>query len=67
MSSEVNQHHAGHPPPPVKPATTMTIVCAWCGKFLGEKDGQGQTGITHGICIGCKAKELAKIPAPRTH
>ena len=30
----------------------MTIICAWCGKRLGEKDGAGET---HGICAECKA------------
>jgi len=36
--------------------TTMTVVCAWCGKPLGTKDGKGNTGITHGICKVCAAK-----------
>ena len=33
-------------------ALLMTIICAWCGKRLGEKDGAGET---HGICAECKA------------
>ena len=28
----------------------MDIICAWCGKKLGEKEGEGQT---HGICDAC--------------
>jgi len=35
--------------------TTITVVCAWCGKPLGTKDGDGQTGVSsHGICSECK-------------
>ena len=41
--------------------TKMLSVCAWCGKDLGEMEGKGQTGTTHGICEECKEKELAKI------
>ena len=36
----------------------MTIICAWCGKDMGEKDGQGQEGTTHGICQECMEKQL---------
>jgi peptide deformylase len=39
--------------------TTLKVVCAWCGKDLGEKDGQGTEGISHGICKDCLAKQLA--------
>ena len=31
----------------------MKIVCAWCGKDMGEKDGEGIEGISHGICEEC--------------
>lgn len=34
----------------------MKIVCAWCQKDLGEKDGGGKEGISHGICTECKDK-----------
>jgi len=39
----------------------MEKVCAWCGKDLGEIEGKGQTGTTHGICQECEEKELKKI------
>ncbi|MDD5511869.1 MAG: peptide deformylase [Dehalococcoidales bacterium] len=39
--------------------TILKVVCAWCGKDLGEKDGQGTEGISHGICKDCLAKQLA--------
>ena len=28
----------------------MDVTCAWCGKKLGEKEGEGET---HGICDDC--------------
>lgn len=36
--------------------TKLQIVCAWCGKPLGEKDGHGTTGVSHGICEECHQK-----------
>ena len=34
----------------------MKVVCAWCGKDMGEKDGKGQKGISHGLCNECLYK-----------
>jgi DNA-directed RNA polymerase subunit RPC12/RpoP len=34
----------------------MKIVCAWCGKEMGERDGEGVEGITHSVCSECSAK-----------
>ena len=31
----------------------MKIVCSWCGRGTGEKDGEGVEGISHGICGDC--------------
>lgn len=39
----------------------MKIVCAWCGKDMGEKDGDGVDGVSHGLCQRCLAKLLAKV------
>lgn len=33
--------------------TKMRVVCAWCGADMGEKDGQGETGVSHGMCEDC--------------
>jgi len=33
--------------------TVLKIVCAWCGKDMGEKDGEGVSGITHSIYPVC--------------
>ena len=49
------------------------IICAWCGKHLGNKEFPGSKimafrsktivdkPITHGICECCKDKVLAEI------
>lgn len=34
----------------------MMIVCAWCAKELGEKDGEGVKGVSHGVCEECLRK-----------
>ena len=31
----------------------LKMVCAWCGKDMGEKDGEGIEGISHSICEEC--------------
>ena len=36
----------------------MKVVCAWCDKDMGEKDGKGVEGISHGICEECLEKVL---------
>lgn len=36
----------------------MTKRCGWCGRYLGEIDGQGVEGETHGICKLRKDKVL---------
>lgn len=36
--------------------TRLKIICAWCLKPLGYKDGKGQTGTSHGICEECANK-----------
>ena len=33
----------------------MKVVCAWCKKELGEKEGKG---VSHGICKPCKERLL---------
>ena len=43
----------------------MKIVCAWCKRVIGEK--QGGKGVTHGICPECLAKLQAEIVTLRRH
>lgn len=40
--------------------TRLKIVCAWCNKTIGYKDGKGVNGITHGICRKCQKKHFGK-------
>jgi len=35
----------------------MFIICAWCGKTIGHKKGEG---LTHGMCKECEKKEEVK-------
>jgi len=44
----------------------MKIVCAWCGKDMGEKNGKGVEGISHSICRQCLAKFMAKVESKST-
>ena len=32
----------------------LTVVCQFCGAGMGTKDGQGKTGVSHGICPRCE-------------
>ena len=41
--------------------TVIKMVCAWCGKPMGEKEGGGVEGVSHGICKKCAAKEWKKL------
>lgn len=34
----------------------MKIICAWCDKDMGEVDGEGVEGVSHGICDECLKK-----------
>jgi len=33
------------------------IVCAWCSRYLGTRTDLD--GVSHGICVDCKTRELA--------
>ena len=45
----------------------MKIVCSWCGRDTGEKDGEGVEGISYGICGDCVAKLEAKLVASNSN
>ena len=40
----------------------MRIVCAWCGKEMGQKAPLEDTGVTHAICPECFLKQTGKTP-----
>ena len=42
----------------------MKVICAWCGKDMGEKDGKGVEGVSHGICEDCVNKYFPEITIP---
>jgi len=39
------------------------VVCAWCGKDMGKKEGKGMEGTSHGICEEYIAKVEAELIA----
>ena len=42
----------------------MKILCAWWGKDMGEEDGRGVEGTSHGICEECMNKHFPRITMP---
>jgi len=38
----------------------LIIRCAWCGKYLGEKEPYEDKSVTHTICPECRAKYFPK-------
>ena len=38
----------------------MKIVCAWCGREMGEKPLLEDRSVTHSICPECKEKHFDK-------
>ena len=52
--------------PPLLP---LVIKCAWCGKYLGEKEPYEDKMVTHGICPECRVKYFPKKKdlLPQTH
>lgn len=44
--------------------TILKIVCMDCQAGMGEKDGKGITGISHGICPDCWSKRFPGVPYP---
>lgn len=43
----------------------MTIICAWCGKYLAEKPPLEDKSTTHWICAECAKKEEALDTQPK--
>jgi len=38
----------------------IQVVCAWCGKFMSEKEGDAPYPVSHSICPDCERKVLAE-------
>ncbi len=43
----------------------IKVICAWCGKDMGEKDGEGVEGVSHGICPACLTEVIDEASAMR--
>jgi hypothetical protein len=39
----------------------MLVICAYCGKIIGEKEPLEDKKISHGCCEECYLKELEKL------
>ena len=39
----------------------MRIVCARCNKDMGEQDGEGVGGVSHGLCQECLDKLASEV------
>jgi len=39
----------------------MKIVCASCNKDMGDKDGKGVEGVSHGLCPECLARLMVRV------
>ena len=48
-------------------AGLMRKVCAWCQADMGEIEGKGETGTTHGICPACQVKYFPELYPGRMH
>ncbi|MDO8575059.1 MAG: hypothetical protein Q7R61_02175 [bacterium] len=68
ISSESLEHpeESGEKPAQEKPLESQQekslkskVVCAWCKKEMGEKEGIEGGKTSHGICPDCKAKVLS--------
>lgn len=44
--------------------TILKIECMYCRVSMGEKDGQGVEGTSHGICPKCLSERFPDIPYP---
>ncbi len=42
----------------------LKIVCMYCEKDMGEKDGKGVEGTSHSICRECWEKYYPQWPYP---
>ena len=45
----------------------VKVTCAWCGKDMGEKDGRGVEGVSHGICEECQKKHFPAMDIPEPY
>lgn len=41
--------------------TELKVICSWCGEEIEIKDGDGETGESHGICDSCLVKNFPDL------
>lgn len=41
--------------------TVLVTVCCRCGQVLRSRDGDGVSGLSHGLCTPCNDLQLAEI------
>ena len=34
----------------------MIVVCAWCGRFMGQREPLAQADVSHGMCGPCRER-----------
>jgi hypothetical protein len=44
----------------------LVLWCAWCGQYLGTKNGGKVNGDSHGICQHCLSELEQEISAAQT-
>lgn len=45
--------------------TVLTVVCMDCSCLMGERDGQGVSGVSHGLCPDCLARRRVEAKQSR--
>lgn len=40
---------------------TIIVICSYCGHLIDIKDGEGESGNSHGICSTCLPKKLKEL------
>ena len=41
----------------------IQIICSYCKKDMGSKDGKGVEGVSHGVCLECLKQVMAELKA----
>jgi len=50
---------------PGKTSSTLNVICMYCGKPMGTKDGKGVSGTTSSICQDCWKKHFPGEDYPK--
>ena len=50
---------------PGKREFLVMLVCAWCGRELGLKEGYTHAGVSHGVCPDCAQRLMREYELDR--